>query len=92
MEDKEDKNELMEALRRKALGFTLSERTTEYDAEGNEVKNKVCMKEVPPDLSAIKLLLERTDEVQPTERELEEERERLLKELDALHRKKDKKK
>ncbi len=84
----DDKEALMAALRRKAYGYTVSEQTTEYDGEGNEIKNKVSVKDVPPDLSAIKLLLDRQEDVSLTEKELEEERERLLRELAALNNQK----
>lgn len=82
----DDKEALMTALRRKAFGYTVSEQTTEYDGEGNEIKNKVSTKDVPPDLSAIKLLLEQHEEITLTEKELEEERDRLLKKLAEIHR------
>lgn len=81
----DDKEALMAALRRKAFGYTVSEQTTEYDGEGNEIKNKVSTKDVPPDLSAIKLLLEQHEEITLTEKELEEERLRLLKELEKIN-------
>lgn len=84
----DDKEALMAALKRKAFGYTVSEQTTEYDGEGNEIKNKVSTKDVPPDLSAIKLLLEQHEEITLTEKELEEERLRLLKELADINKKK----
>lgn len=71
-------DKLLAALRRKAFGYTYDERTAEYDAEGNEIKNKITTKEVPPDLSAIKLLLELRGDEEPSEEELEREREKLL--------------
>ena len=77
---------LLETLRRKALGYTVSEQITEYDAEGNEIKQKITTKDVPPDLSAIKLLLEMTDDEELTEAELEEEKNRILSELDSYYK------
>lgn len=77
MENNENES-LIRALRRKAFGYTVSEQATEYDAEGNEVKNKVTTKEVPPDLTAIKMLLEMGGEETASEEELERERDRLL--------------
>ena len=70
---------LLRALERRAYGYTTEERCAEYDGEGNELKSRVTSKDVPPDLSAIKLLLEMrggTDE--PSEEELLRERDRLL--------------
>lgn len=69
----------MKALEKRALGYTVSETTAEYDGEGNEIKNRVTTKEVPPDLSAIKMLLDLGGE-----EELEAERRRLLAELGRL--------
>jgi len=75
---KSDNDPLIAALRKKAFGYTVSEQATEYDAEGNETKNKVTTKEVPPDLSAIKMLLDMGGEEEMSEEELERERRRLL--------------
>ena len=74
----------MKALEKRALGYTVSETTAEYDGEGNEIKNRVTTKEVPPDLSAIKMLLDLGGEEEPSEEELEAERKRLLAELGRL--------
>lgn len=73
-----DRDKLLAALRRKAFGYTYDERTAEFDAEGNETKNKITTKEVPPDLSAIKLLLELRGEEEPSEEELEAEKARII--------------
>ena len=85
------KDRLIAALRRRAYGYTSSETTTEYDGEGNETKNKVTTKEVPPDLSAIKLLLELEggDGEELSEEELAAERDRLLALLEKMQNKKE---
>ncbi len=81
-------NELLAALRKRALGYAADETVTEYDAEGNEVRRKVSVKEVPPDMTAIKLLLELTGvREEPDEGMLEAERERVLAELAAYYEK-----
>ena len=82
----EDNAALLAALRKKAMGYTVTESTTEYDGEGNEVRNKVTTKEVPPDLSAIKMLLEleSDDSEQPSEEELLAEKKKLLLQLGEL--------
>ena len=77
---------LLETLRKKALGYTVSEQITEYDAEGNEIKQKITTKDVPPDLSAIKLLLEMTEDEELTEAELEQEKRLILAELTEYYK------
>lgn len=86
MEDNTDLNAaLIAALRKKAMGYVVSETTTEYDGEGNELKNRVTVKEVPPDLSAIKMLLElENGEREPDEEELAAEKEKLLLQLGEI--------
>ena len=75
MED--DGEEVFAALRKRALG---------YDARGNETRRKVSTKHVPPDLGAIKLLLElRGGGRTPSEEELEEEKRRVLDLLKRLY-------
>lgn len=82
----EDNAALMNALRKKAMGYTVSESMTEYDGEGNEVKNKITTKEVPPDLSAIKMLLELEGDGNelPSEEELLAEKKKLLLQLGEI--------
>ena len=78
-----DEEELKNALYKKALGFDSTETVEEYvsDEEGIKLsKKKVTTKVVPPDISAIKMLL--VDEVQNietmTDEELEKEKQRLI--------------
>ena len=82
--------ELKKALLKKALGFSSDEIVEEYslDESGNSVlnKRKVTKKYNPPDISAMKLLLEKeelTDDKlsQMTLSELKKEKKRLLKQL-----------
>ena len=85
--------QLKDALIKKALGYDAEEVIEEYatDKDGVVVlsKKKVTIKNVPPDVSAIKILLE--GEVEPistmTDEELEQEKQRLL----SLLKEKDKK-
>lgn len=75
---------LNEAIRKVALGFSLAEVTEEYAAADGElklVKRKETKKDVPPDLKAVKLLLEERDFSALSDEELEEERQRLLRGL-----------
>ncbi len=83
MED--DGEEVFAALRKRALGYDASETISEYDAEGNETRRKVSTKHVPPDLGAIKLLLELRGGRTPSEEELEEEKRRVLDLLKRLY-------
>lgn len=78
---------LFETLKRKALGYTAREQVTEYDAEGNETKQRITTKDVQPDMAALKMLLEMETGGEPTESELEAERERILKELGGIYKK-----
>lgn len=79
--------EIIDAVRRKAIGYTAEERVEEQalkDGEMQTIKVKVTVKEVPPDISAVKCLMElgeQTSVEDMTEEELEKEKMRLLKML-----------
>lgn len=73
--------QVKEAVRKVALGYSLEEVTEEYDARDGElklVKRKEIRKDVPPDLKAVKMLLGETDYSAFTDEELAAEKERLL--------------
>lgn len=75
---------IRDAILKVALGYTVEEVTEEYDAKDGElrlIKRKETKKDVPPDLKAVKLLLEDSDYSALTDEQLEEERQRLLREL-----------
>ena len=84
-----EESEIKKALLKKALGFTCDEIVEEYslDENGNPVlsKKKVTKKFNPPDISAMKMLLEKQDILNNdelshmTDNELKKERKRLLK-------------
>ena len=79
----------LDALRKKAFGFETSEVVEEYanlEGEIQLTKKKVTTKTVPPDCTAIKMLLESTDYdfKKMTDEELERERDRLLKLLKEM--------
>lgn len=83
-----DEHELMSALEKKALGFEFDEVVEEFsqDENGQPVlsKRKVTKKFNPPDITALKFLLEQNessqyDFSQMTDKQLVEEKERLLK-------------
>ena len=78
-----DKNDLEQALIKKALGYDATEVVEEYVGDGEEIKlskKKVTIKNVPPDMSAIKFLLDETQKKvsEMTDQELFEEKVRLL--------------
>ncbi|MBQ3116189.1 MAG: hypothetical protein IJC07_04095 [Clostridia bacterium] len=85
-----------EALIKKALGYDATEVVEEYVAgEEGEVKlskKKVTKKNVPPDITAIKILLEsQTENVEDmSDEQLEKEKERLIKLLCECDKKKEK--
>ncbi len=61
MSENTEKQALYRALKRKALGETVTETQEEYGFEEGEAvlkKRKVTVKEIPPDLTAVKILLE----------------------------------
>ena len=80
----EMQNDLLCAVRKKAVGYTAEECVEEYGVNEGQLtlcKRKITVKEVPPDLSAVKMLIE-IDGADPYEKmsedELETEKKRLL--------------
>ena len=76
--------EIKEAIMKVALGYSLEEVTEEYGVEDGElklVKRKETKKDVPPDLKAVKLLMEDKDYSVLSDEELEAEKQKLLKRL-----------
>ena len=76
---------IADTVRRVALGFRIEEVTEEYGVEDGElklVKRKETRKDVPPDLKAVKILIEDTDYSALSDDELEREKIRLLKRLE----------
>ncbi len=79
-------DEVIKALKKRATGYETTEVTEEYSDDGTGgikmVKRKVVSKNVPPDVSAVKLLVE-TSEVEDitkwTDEQLEKEKKRLIK-------------
>ncbi len=79
------KEQFKDALIKKALGYDATEVVEEYstDEQGEVklVKKKVTTKNVPPDISALKILLDDGNEVpltDLTDEQLESEKQRLL--------------
>ena len=84
-----EENELKKALLKKAFGYTFDEIVEEYSLDEDGMpklsKRKVTKKFNPPDISAVKMLLESKDFLSAeklshmTISELEQEKKRLLK-------------
>ena len=84
------KSDLEVALIKKALGYDATEVVEEYagvgDGEIKLLKKKVTTKYVPPDTTALKLLLDQSekDVFEMSDEELEKEKNRLLKLLNEM--------
>ena len=84
--DKTCKKKIKKALLDKALGYTTQEVVEEYGFSGEEFvlqKRKTSTKTYPPDLSALQMLLEESEETNNkymdySKEELEKEKERLI--------------
>ena len=75
---------LNEAIMKVALGYSVEEVTEEYGVENGElklVKRRETKKDIPPDLKAMKLLLDDKDYSALSDEELEAEKQKLLKQL-----------
>ena len=73
--------EVIGAIKKCAVGFGASEVVEEFTVEDGElklVKKKVTRRDIPPDLKAVKLLMEESDTCSLTDDELEAEKQRLL--------------
>lgn len=78
------KEKIKEALLKKALGYDCTETVEEYVSEEGEIrltKKKITKKNVPPDMSALKILLEESaiPVTEMSDEELNEEKMRLIK-------------
>ena len=78
------KEKIKEALLKKALGYDCTETVEEYVSEEGEIrltKKKITKKNVPPDMSALKILLEESTipVTEMSDEELNEEKMRLIK-------------
>ena len=89
--NKNYKTDLENALIKKALGYDATEVVEEYssDSEGEIrlLKKKITKKNVPPDMTALKFLLDETEKdlTQMTDEELFNEKVRLLNILKEIH-------
>lgn len=73
-----------DALLKCATGLSASETVEEFTVEDGElklVKRKVTKRDIPPDIKAVKLLME--EQGAPSDEELEAERKKLMELLDS---------
>lgn len=78
----ENRESVKDALKKCAVGLSASEVVEEFTMEDGElklVKRKVTKRDIPPDIKAVKMLLEGEDFSRATDEELLAEREKLLK-------------
>ena len=74
--------QIKDALKRCAVGFGTSETVEEFSVEDGElrlVKKKVTKRDIPPDIKAVKLLMDGEGLDGFSDESLEEEREKLIK-------------
>ena len=77
--------EVKNALKKCAVGFGTSEVVEEFSVEDGElklVKKKVTRRDVPPDIKAVKLLMDDGNLGDMTDEQLEEEKQKLKKLLE----------
>lgn len=75
-------DDILGALKKCAVGLETNEVVEEYDAKDGElrlVKRKVTKRDIPPDIKAVKMLMEGGGVDGLTVEELEEEKKNLLK-------------
>lgn len=78
----EKRESVKDALKKCAVGLSASEVTEEFAVEDGElklVKKKVIRRDIPPDIKAVKMLLDSENGVGATDEELAAERENLIK-------------
>lgn len=75
-------NEIMGALKKCAVGLETNETVEEFGVEDGElklIKRKVTRRDIPPDIKAVKLLIDGGGVDGLSVEELEEEKNKLLK-------------
>ncbi len=80
----ERSDSVKEALTKCAVGLSASEIIEEFAVDNGElklVKKKVTRRDIPPDIKAVKMLLDSEAGVAATDEELAAERENLIKKL-----------
>lgn len=78
------RDEILDAVVRRACGYEAKETVEEYavvDGSLELVKRKVTTKDVPPDMTAAKMIIDGGDVSDLTDEQLEAERKRLIGQL-----------
>lgn len=78
---KHDEQKIQEALEKCAIGFDTSEIVEEFGMEDGELKllkRKVTKRDIPPDIKAVKMLMEGGNWEEMTDEQLAAERQRLI--------------
>ena len=81
------RDEILDAVVRRACGYEARETVEEYavvDGALELVKRKITIKDVPPDISAAKMIMDGGDVSDLTDEQLEVERQRLIGQLVQL--------
>ena len=84
-------DKVRDAVLKVALGFRVEEVTEEYGMEDGEmrlIKRRETHKDIPPDLKAVRLLLDGTNYSAYSDEQLEAERVKLLAALEQEEKKK----
>lgn len=80
----ENQADVKDALTKCAVGLSASEVVEEFTVENGElklVKKKVTRRDIPPDIKAVKMLMEEGDLSAMSDEELEAEKDRLIRSL-----------
>ena len=78
------RDEILDAVVKRACGYEAKETVEEYavvDGSLELVKRKVTTKDVPPDMTAAKMIIDGGDVSDLTDEQLETERKRLINQL-----------
>ncbi|MDE6618115.1 MAG: hypothetical protein K2K13_03720 [Clostridiales bacterium] len=78
------RDEILDAVVKRACGYEAKETVEEYavvDGSLELVKRKVTTKDVPPDMTAAKMIIDGGDVSDLTDEQLEAERKRLINQL-----------
>ena len=82
------RDEILDAVVKRACGYAAKETVEEYavvDGNLELVKRKVTVKDVPPDMTAAKMIIDGGDVSDLSDEQLEQERLRLIGELKAIN-------
>lgn len=78
------RDEILAAVAKRACGYEAKETVEEYavvDGSLELVKRKVTFKDVPPDMTAAKMMIDGDGTSDMTDEQLEQEKQRLLRQL-----------